>query len=79
MASFTGYIFYQHTYVKVAGSASHGTLVLGNGAQLWQSEPPQRAVHLYYEKNFAKVVSERLMARNISPHCYAAGQPQWRI
>ena len=54
-------------------------LVLGDGAQLWQSEPPQRAVHVFYENNVAKVVSERLMVRNLSPHCYVAGQPQLRI
>ena len=61
------------------GSRECITLVLGDGVQLWQSKPPQRAVHVFYENNIAKVVSERLMARHLLPYCYAAGQPQLRI
>ena len=54
-------------------------LVLEDGAQLWQSEPPQWTVRVFYENNVAKVLSERLMATNILPHCYVTGQPHLRI
>ena len=47
--------------------------VLGDGA-LWQNEALHSTIHVFYENNVAKVVSEKLMARNLSPHCYAAGQ-----
>ena len=50
-------------------------LVLGDGAQLWQSKPPYSTLYVLYENGFAQVASEKLMARNLSPHCYIRSWP----